>query len=256
MIQLPDEQLACYREQGYLQIDALTTADEVERIKTIYDRLFASKAGRDIGDQFDLAGADDNGDAPKLPQLMNPARYAPELDDLAFRANALAIARQLLAPEAEPGDEHAILKLAGYGVATPWHQDEAYWDPTYEYEALSVWMPLQPATIENGCMQFVPGSHRMDIQPHQSIGGDPRVHGLEIDKSVDVSNALACPLPTGGCTIHHCKTLHYAGPNNSDVPRRAYILIFQLPPRKRDTPRRFPWLDIRETARQERARLS
>ena len=42
-------------------------------------------------------------------------------------------------------------------------------------------------------------------------------------------------------TIHHNRTLHYAGPNVSDIPRRAYILGFGVPATPRATPRRFPW---------------
>ena len=122
------------------------------------------------------------------------------------------------------------------GAETPWHQDEAYWDPAYAYEALSIWMPLQEATLENGCMQFIPGSHRLEVLPHQSIGNDPRVHGLVTDK-VNPAQAVACPISAGCCTVHHCRTLHYAGPNRSPEPRRAYILTFRLPPKPCDKPR-------------------
>jgi ectoine hydroxylase-related dioxygenase (phytanoyl-CoA dioxygenase family) len=115
-------------------------------------------------------------------------------------------------------------------------------------------MPLQPATVENGCMQFVPGSHREGVQPHHNINNDPRVHGLEIDQ-FDPNQAVACPIPAGGVTIHHCRTIHYAGPNQTDQPRRAYILIFAVPPVELEAPRDFYWQNW-QTARQERARQS
>src|SRR5262249_25958331 len=145
-----------------------------------------------------------------------------------FRVNALAIARQLLGPETQARGEHAIFKPAGRGAATPWHQDEAYWDPTLDYTAMSLWIPLQEATVENGCMQFIPRSHRQDVLPHHCIDNDPRIHGLEVD-SIDPSTAAACPIPAGGATIHHNRTLHYTGPNRTSIPRRAYILGFGLP---------------------------
>src|SRR5205085_8106879 len=128
--------------------------------------------------------------------------------------------------------DHAILKPALHGVETPWHQDEAYWDPAFEYESMSIWISLQEATEENGCMWFVPGSHRLDVLPHHSIDNNPRIHGLEVD-GADVVKAIACPLPAGGCTIHHNRTLHYTGPNRSSQPRRALILGFGLPARQR-----------------------
>ena len=138
------------------------------------------------------------------------------------------------------------------GTETPWHQDEAYWDPTLDYESLSIWIPLQEATIANGCMQFVPGSHQQQVLTHHSINDDPRIHGLEVD-AVDVSTAVACPIPAGGATIHHNRTLHYAGPNDSDVPRRAYILIFGRKPTQRIKARDFYWKRQKQTARQQRA---
>jgi ectoine hydroxylase-related dioxygenase (phytanoyl-CoA dioxygenase family) len=212
----------------------------VERLRAIYDRIFAERAGRDVGDQFDLAGADEEGKAATLPQILNPSKYAPELLEAAYRANAETLARQLLGPDAKFLGEHAIFKPARIGAATPWHQDEAYWEADQEYEAISVWMPLQVATVENGCMWFVPGSHLLEVQPHHNIDNDPRITGLVIDQ-IDPEGAVACPIPAGGATVHHCRTLHYTGPNRSDIPRRAYILIFGVPPRQRAETRDFYW---------------
>nr|CAA9288601.1 hypothetical protein AVDCRST_MAG63-4199 [uncultured Armatimonadetes bacterium] len=252
-IVLTEEQITAYHRDGFLAIPAITTPEEVEWLRGVYDRLFAQRAGREDGNQFDLGGTDEEGKEAALPQILDPKRYAPELAEGLFRVNALAVARQLLGPHAEARGEHAIFKPAGTGAPTPWHQDEAYWDPTLEYNSISIWIPLQEATLENGCMQFVPGSHRNEVLPHHSIGHDPRVHGLEVD-AAETRGAVACPLPPGGATIHHNRTLHYAGPNTSSIPRRAYILGFGLASRKRDTPRRFPWNEIKQTARDARAR--
>jgi ectoine hydroxylase-related dioxygenase (phytanoyl-CoA dioxygenase family) len=176
------------------------------------------------------------------------------LNDFAFKRNAKAIAEQLLGGECTAG-EHAILKPPRYGAATPWHQDEAYWNPDLEYSSLSVWMPLQDATVDSGCMQFVPRSHRQGILPHHPIGHDPRVHGLEVD-SFDADSVVPCPIPAGGVTIHQCRTLHYAGPNLSDEPRRAYIQVFGLPTKQRAESRDFYWQRIQQTARMERRKAA
>ena len=250
-VSLTTEQVDFYHREGYLALPALMTAEEVEAVRQIYDRLFAQRAGREDGNQFDLAGTDEEGQEATLPQILGPVKYAPELADFPFRATALAIAKQLLGPEAEARGEHAILKPAGIGAPTPWHQDEAYWNPGLEYESISMWIPLQAATVENGCLQFIPGSFHLGIQPHHSIDNDPRIHGLVIDQ-VDPANATACPIPAGGATIHHCRTVHYAGPNQTDQPRRAYILGFGLPTRERDTVRDFYWQREKRTAREAR----
>jgi ectoine hydroxylase-related dioxygenase (phytanoyl-CoA dioxygenase family) len=224
-------------------------------VRQIYDRLFAERAGRADGNQFDLAGTDEEDKEATLPQILGPVKYAPELAHFQFRANALAIARRLLGPEAEARGEHAILKPAHIGAETPWHQDEAYWDPGLEYNSISIWFPLQEATVENGCMQFIPGSHRRGVQPHHSINNDPRIHGLVIDE-VDPTKAVACPIPAGGVTIHHCRAAHYAGPNQTNAPRRAYILIFAIPPKKRGAARDFYWQREKQTAREERRKAA
>ncbi len=255
-IVLTGEQVAFFHREGYLALPAITTTDEVAWLRGIYDRLFASRAGRESGDQFDLGGSDEEGKEAKLPQILGPVKYAPELAKGLFRVNAMAVAKQLLGPECGDRGEHAIMKPARVGAETPWHQDEAYWGDEFEYNSISIWIPLQPATIENGCMWFIPGSHKREIVPHHSIGHDVRVHGLEMDTPPDMSTAVACPIPAGGCTIHHNRTMHYAGANKSDQPRRAYILGFGTPNKKRATPGNFYWNRMKQTAREERAKIA
>ena len=255
-ITLTDEQIQFYHDNGFLAIDAITTQAEIERLRGIYDRIFNERAGRAEGNQFDLAGADEEGKVATLPQILNPRKYAPELASTLYEVNAMAISKQLLGPDVVYAGDHAIFKPAGVGAPTPWHQDEAYWHAGTRYNSLSVWMPLQEATEENGCMKFLPGSHKQEVVPHQSIGGDTRVHGLELVDPVDESKAVACPLPPGGATFHDSRTLHFTGANRSSGPRRAYIIGFGAPTRPRDDGRRFPWLEAKHTARDERAKAA
>ncbi len=252
---LEPEQIASFREKGYLTLDAITTPEEVGRLRAIFERLFAERAGWKKGKSFDLAGSDDADAKPVLPQILNPVEFAPELADAQVRNSALALARQLLGDDTQPWFEHAIYKPPQYGAATPWHQDEAHrYDPGVDYEQLSIWIPLQPATIENGCMQYIPESHRGPILTHRSLGGDPRKSALECVGEFDTTAAVACPLPPGGAAIHHCRTLHSAGANTSNVPRRAYILAFRGAPRTCPEREIFPWLVGKTTPAAERAR--
>ena len=145
-ISLSQDQIDFFHREGYLALPAITSAAEVIRLQAIYDRIFATKAGRAEGDHLDLVTSDDDEAAEQLPQILNPSKYAPELIDTLFRANATAIARQLLGSEARFTGDHAIRKAPNSGVETPWHQDEAYWDPDKEYNSLSIWIPLQEAT--------------------------------------------------------------------------------------------------------------
>lgn len=255
-ISLTQAQIDFFHQNGFLALDALTTPEEVERLRGIYDRLFEQRAGRAEGNQFDLAGTDEEGKAAALPQILGPRKYAPELADTLLDANARAVAEQLLGPNITFSGDHAIFKPAQSGAPTPWHQDEAYWDPATNYNSISIWIPLQEATLENGCMQFLPGTQNQEIVPHQSIGGDTRVHGLELVDEIDTSNAVACPLPAGGATIHGSRTMHFTGANRSEVPRRAYIVGFAAPATPRSDGRRFPWNEQKRTAREERSRAA
>ena len=251
-VSITEEEAAFFRDKGYLVIEAMTSPEEVEGLREIYDRLFAARAGREEGNQYDLAGTDDEDEPAKLPQIIDPVSYAPELRETQFRVNAAQVARWLLGSDVEFQGEHAIMKPPAIGEAAPWHQDESYWKEELEYDSLSVWLALQETTVENGCMQFIPGSHKGDVLPHHSIGHDPRIHGLEVDDEMDASTAVACPIPAGGATIHHCRTLHYTGPNHTDTTRRAYIHTWAAPYKSRTVPRDFYWQRTRQTARDER----
>jgi len=250
---LSPEQVARFREDGFLVLSAIAPPTEVEQLRGIFDRLFEEGAGWKKGAQFDLAGPDDGQGPAKLPQLLNPVEFAPELRETQFRANALAIARQLLGEETQPWFEHAILKPPHYGAATPWHQDEAHRDdPGTDYEQISIWMPLQEATETNGCMRYIAGSHRGPILEHRSPNNDPRVTALECIGPFQPELATTCPLPPGGAAVHHCRTLHGAGPNQSDLPRRAYILAFRGPVTPNPEFRGYPWNMEKHTAAQDR----
>ena len=253
-MKLSAEQVLFFHLNGFLSIPTPLT-DEVELawMRDVYDRIFRERAGRESGDQFDLAGSDEEGKEASLPQILNPAKYAPELKDGKYLQVVDSVMKQLFGPEAQAGMAHAIFKPAGNGAATPWHQDEAYWDPALQYYNASIWMPLQEATIENGCLWFKPGSHEWPILEHRPIGGNAKIHGLEMVDLTVLTDPVACPLPAGGITIHRNRTAHFAGPNVSAIPRRALILGAGLPAYKYPSERRFPWNETKHTARDERA---
>jgi ectoine hydroxylase-related dioxygenase (phytanoyl-CoA dioxygenase family) len=254
-ITLTEEQIQFYKENGYLRIGQISPPEEVEFLRSVYDRLFEDKVGRHQGAFFDAVSADEDDEKPPTsPQIIDPVNFAPELKKTIFRANALAIAKQLLGADAYGVFEHAILKPAGIGAPTPWHQDEAFrYDYAPGYNEISIWMPLQPVDTRSGCLEFIPGSQRRPVLRHASPGNDPRIHALECIGEFDRSSAVACPLPAGGCTIHHCRTLHHAGANTSPNPRRAYILAFATP--LKVNPKlspQFPWNAEKQVASEMR----
>lgn len=239
------------QSQGYLAIDQVGSAADIKLVRDTLQRLWQDRTGYDRGALFDFVGSED-GNVISFPQILRPSDMASELCKTEFFGNALALARELLGPEARFAADHALIKPAHKGPATPWHQDDAFRDPAMDGHEISIWLALQDVGLHNGCMQFIPGSHKIGVLPHRSPGGNGRVHALECFEGFDPGDAVPCPLPAGGVTVHTGRTLHYAGPNPTNEHRMVYVLIFDKPPTPAVVPREAPWLLERSTARDAR----
>jgi ectoine hydroxylase-related dioxygenase (phytanoyl-CoA dioxygenase family) len=254
MLQLTTSQIQFFTDHGYLTLDALADVEEVQEIRTTLERLFRERAGENEGAYGDLIAGKGQLTEENSPQILNPAYYAPRLLKTKYFRNALAVARQILGDEARFFLDLSILKKPSIGKATPWHQDGAYRDPRFDYKEVTIWLALQDVCVENGCMNFIPGSHKRPVLEHRSVNDDSTSQALQCVQPFDSSVAIACPLPTGGCTIHDPGILHYAGPNISDAPRFAYIMVFGASPKLRREKRVFKWLERGGTANQMRKR--
>ena len=246
---LSAEQAAALEKDGFLALPQIIPTSEVAYIRDTLMALHKNKAGFREGAQFDALGTDDEGEPARFPQILHPRVFAPGLRTTAFHRATFAIAKQVLGPGARFKADISFLKPAGVGAATPWHQDEAFHDPRFEYREISFWLALQPTDRKNGCMEFIPGSHTWPVLEHGRPNGDGRMHALECVGDFDRSRAIACALPSGGCSIHTQRTLHAAGPNTSAAPRLAYALLYDLAPVPATLSRSFPWLASDQTAR-------
>lgn len=245
---LTPEQCAFFDREGYLALPAIATAGEIEELRAIYGRLFDRRAGWKDGNFLDFAGLDDS--RARLPQILMPSNYEPSLRQSSLFATCLGIARQLLGPSAEFNFDHATTKPAG-GMPTPWHQDKAFYTRQTTHETITFWIPLQPATRESGCLRFIPGSNHGPILEHRHLNDDPRIHGLEA-LGVDENKAVYCPLPVGGATIHHHRTLHGAGANVTAQHRWAYAMGFGVRTSVPTVSREYAWNRSIRTARESR----
>lgn len=251
---LPPQAMEAYKRDGYIALEEISPPEEVEMIRKTLFRLFEEGAGFKEGAQYDFSARDNPGKPATYPSLHNPSHYAPELKRTLFHKHAAQLAKAILGKDAALYGEHSLLKPAARGPATPWHQDEAFRAPDFEYREVSIWLALQPVDKDNGCMQFLPGSQYNPVLMHDSPGGDRTLHPLECLADIPVEQAVPVPLKAGGCTAHDIRTLHHTAPNRSEGPRLAYILIFNLPPVHRPGVRTFPWQEGRKTDSDERHR--
>jgi hypothetical protein len=215
---------ARFARDGFASVENLSSPDDIRRIQSLLDPLFDRFDS--IGDRaVDLAGPQPPGVRPKSPEINEAVILEPRLRETQTYKNCRELARALLGVPVGYQFDHAIYKPPGNKTPTAWHQDEAYNSEAIPLHSIHFWIPLQDATRENGCMWFIPGSHRGPKLQHRVVGLRT-VGGTLAAESVDATNAVVCPLSIGSATIHHPMTLHYTGANESADYRRAWILHF------------------------------
>ena len=109
---------------------------------------------------------------------------------------------------------------------TNWHQDAPYW-PMDPVGALSAWIAVDHVTPDNGCLHFVPGTHKFErLEPIKlGVAGESIVDKMR-ERGYEVPEPVTMDMPSGGVTFHHGCTFHYAGPNQTTAPRRAFAIIY------------------------------
>ena len=116
-----------------------------------------------------------------------------------------------------------------------WHQDSNYWGLETDH-LVSAWVALSPATVESGCMRFMPGSHLGPRLPHRETWHDDNMlsRGQEISAGIDEAEAVDMEVATGEAALFAYRLAHASHPNRSD-DRRIGIAIRYMPPDARQT---------------------
>ena len=218
-----------YRENGYIQYPSFFSAEEIAPLRAAIDDAVAT--GRDR-----ILGAEDGGRHGEayervFNQMLNLWTDYPGARAVTFDSRLSDRARRLSGSgHVRLYHDHAMVKPAGQASQqTQWHQDAPFW-PMDSVGSLSAWIAVDDVTTENGCMQFVPGSHRFgklaDINPyHLEVEGESVLDRLGA-MGHTLADPVAMEMEAGGVTFHHSCTLHRAGPNLSDRPRRAFSVIY------------------------------
>jgi ectoine hydroxylase-related dioxygenase (phytanoyl-CoA dioxygenase family) len=220
---LTPDQINSFKRKGYLVVENLITSEEVEYYKSIYDDFLSGKI--EVGNnRSDLgAGLNQTNAKENITQIMWPSEFMPELLNMAFHQRALAISRELIGEDADMDFDMLIDKAPYTNTMTPWHQDEAYWVNVPDKRAASCWLALDPATLDNGCMWFVPGSNLKEVRVHNYAGQK----GGALTCEASETEATFIELDAGSCTFHDGRTLHYSRGNTTGLHRRAFIINFR-----------------------------
>jgi len=211
-----DDQIGFFTKNGYLVLENLLSAQEVSLYADIYNKFLDGTidTGKNRGDLGDGLGK--TGKVESITQIMWPSDFMPELLQMTYHRKALAFCRELLGADLNIDFDMLINKAPGTNTPTPWHQDAAYWINMPDTRAVSCWLALDNAFVDNGCMWYVPGSHVKETRPHRYAGKEGGALVCECDES----EGVAVEIKAGTCILHHGNTLHYSRGNSTQTNRR------------------------------------
>jgi ectoine hydroxylase-related dioxygenase (phytanoyl-CoA dioxygenase family) len=138
----------------------------------------------------------------------------------------LVPASQLLGGSVRFWHDQLFCKPARHGGNVAWHQDYSYWTRTKPMAHLTCWTGLDPATKQNGCLQYIPGSHHWELLPITGLAGDMDAieKVLTPEQWTAFQNPVAIELEAGHCAFHHPLMVHGSFDNQTEIPRRAVVL--------------------------------
>ena len=218
---------ARYDRDGFLVVESLFTDAELHGVRQRIDALIADPDSRPegvgVGREGDTSPETKGTGAVRGASFL--VRFDPFFQDFARTAKLLDHARGVLgASRIKVFRDQALFKPP-HGQAKPLHQDQSYFLVDPVDDLVTAWIALDEATLDNGCMTYVPGSHRHGILP---ITPDPErpVHHVPDTRGLDLPEAVACPVPAGSVIFHHGCALHASSDNDTDTWRKALILHF------------------------------
>lgn len=217
---LTERQIAFYRENGFVQVDDVLSAEEVEELRTHLSEALEETGGRSV-----QTAESTNAYYKVLNQRVNTWRDHGGMARFVLGSRFADMGRQLIGGSVRLFHDHALLKMPHDSKPTPWHQDRPYW-PMRETGAFSIWVALDDVDERNGCMMFVPKTQKIKNLKSINLATPSDIFADEGARDVDRNTAAIVRLRAGSCTFHDGYTFHYAHANTTDRPRRALAIIY------------------------------
>jgi hypothetical protein len=213
---LSAEEIRHYQDRGYVIPRYRLPGGQLERLRAGLERVLATYT--DVA-QEDLAN----------PHMIPPpdGRDVNPFLETARLPALLDMVAQLLGPDLILWITRILCKPAVNGREVPWHQDGEYW-PMRPLATCSVWIAIDPVSAANGCMRFIPGSHRrQELYRHHATERKNLVLNLELDQDqFDESTAVNVELEPGQMSLHDVRLIHGSLANTSGQRRAALIMRY------------------------------
>ena len=213
-----------FHEQGYMVVENAFSRREIESTIAALLALIGGENPGFNGVMFEneAAGVDIDALAPAERQdfvrkFMWFVEYDARLKALAEHPQLLGVLEQLIGDTPELFQDMALIKPPRIGREKPWHQDHAYFEIGLEATIVGVWIALDEATVDNGCMVILPASHREGPVIHFSRR-DWQICDTDANPG---RRAVAVPLKPGSCLFFHSLIHHGTPQNRTDQRRRA-----------------------------------
>jgi hypothetical protein len=222
--ELTPSQVGFFHENGYVggiralsdgQVDALR-----EELAGLTD---PAHPGHDLFYEFHSNESRDPENV--LFHALGAWRITPGFHDILWNPAFLVPAAQLLGGAVRFWHDQLFSKPAGHGGVVAWHQDYSYWDRTKPMAHLTCWIALDDSTVDNGCLHYVPGSHRWNLLPITGLAGDmDEIRTVLSDEQKEQFRPVPCEVKRGHCVFHHPLMVHGSYANRSSRQRRATLI--------------------------------
>src|SRR5215204_3152558 len=221
---LTGEQVAFYEEQGYLSGVRMFDDEQVGRLRAELSGLMNPEhRARRLWYEFHSNESKDPDRV--LFHALGAWRIAPGFHDLLWNPRFTVPASQLLGGAVRFWHDQLFCKPARHGGVVAWHQDYSYWTRTTPLAHLTCWAGLDDSTRENGCVHYVPGSHRWPDLPATALAGDmDAIRSVLTDEQKEMFRPVAIELKAGEASFHHPRMIHGSYANDTDRPRRATVI--------------------------------
>jgi ectoine hydroxylase-related dioxygenase (phytanoyl-CoA dioxygenase family) len=221
---LTPDQVAFFHEYGYCAGIPMLNAAQIDQLRQeLADLTNPAYPGNELFHEYH-SNESANPDTV-LFHALGAWRIKPAFHDILWNPAFVMPASQLLEGSVRFWHDQLFYKPVRHGGVVAWHQDYSYWTRTQPMSHLTCWIALDDSTRDNGCVQYIPGSHRWPLLPITGLAGDmDEIKTVLTAEQKQQFRPVPIELKAGEATFHHPLTVHGSYENRTDRPRRATVI--------------------------------